>query len=192
MIAHSESINEIGAALAKAQGELENASKNAVNPHFRSRYSDLAELLNVIRPVLSKHGIAITQHPSYDGGHVYVETMLVHSSGQWIRSVISCPVGKADAQGVGSAITYMRRYSSAAAVGISQEDDDGNAASVSHAVEQVPAPEVKLDPAILAALEAAKTTDELKAAWSAIPVGFRHGYTAAKDKAKARIAGAAA
>jgi hypothetical protein len=124
----SEQINELATALSKAQGELENASKSSNNPHFKSRYADLAEILNTIRPVFSAHGLAVTQCPSFEGGVASVETVLMHSSGQWISSIISAPCSKQDAQGVGSAITYCRRYALAAVAGIAQEDDDANSA----------------------------------------------------------------
>ncbi|HNG47049.1 MAG TPA: ERF family protein, partial [Agitococcus sp.] len=128
----SESIAAISQAIAKAQHDVENASKNAKNPHFKSKYADLAELLNTVRPVFSIHGLAIVQMPSFDGGIASVETMISHSSGEWISSICSAPVSKQDAQGVGSAITYLRRYSLAAMCGIAQEDDDANSA-VGHA-----------------------------------------------------------
>ena len=123
----SEQLNELATALAKAQGELENASKSSANPHFKSKYADLAEILNTVRPVFSANGLSVTQCPGFANGMVTVETLLMHVSGQWIISTISAPVGKQDAQGVGSAITYCRRYSLAAVAGIAQEDDDGNA-----------------------------------------------------------------
>ncbi len=135
----SESIAALSMALAKAQGELENANKNANNPHFKSRYADLAELLNTVRPVLSKHGLAVIQMPSFDSGVASVETLLTHSSGEYVSSTCSAPVTKQDAQGVGSAITYLRRYSLAAFCGIAQEDDDANS-SVGH---KAPPPQVK-------------------------------------------------
>ena len=120
----SEDINELAAAISMAQGEIENASKNAANPHFRSKYADLAEVINCIRPVFSKHGLSVTQFPSYEGGVVSVETVIAHKSGQWMSGTISAPVSKHDAQGVGSATTYCRRYALAAAACLAQEDDD--------------------------------------------------------------------
>jgi hypothetical protein len=124
----SESIAEIATALAKAQAEISNASKNARNPHFKSVYADLAEILNTVRPVFSLHEIAVIQAPQYENGSVSVETMLIHKSGEWVSSSVSAPVSKQDAQGVGSAITYCRRYGLAAMAGIAQEDDDANGA----------------------------------------------------------------
>ena len=137
----SESIAAISQAIAKAQHDVENASKNAKNPHFKSKYADLAELLNTVRPVFSSHGLAIVQMPSFVDGIASVETLISHSSGEWISSICSAPVSKQDAQGVGSAITYLRRYSLAAMCGIAQEDDDANSA-VGHA----PQPQAQTKP----------------------------------------------
>ena len=120
---------ELFAALANAQGEIENASKNAANPHFRSRYADLAEVLNTVRPVFSKHGLSLIQSPSFDGALVHVTTLLAHSGGGYVTAVASCQPAKSDAQGVGAASTYLRRYGAAAVAGIAQEDDDGEAAA---------------------------------------------------------------
>ena len=124
----SESIKELAAAMAAAQLEIENASKNSANPHFKSKYADLAEVLNTARPVLAKHGLSVAQFPSMEANVVSVETILMHSSGEWISNIASAPLSKPDAQGVGSATTYLRRYSLAALAGIAQEDDDGNSA----------------------------------------------------------------
>ena len=120
---------ELFAALALAQGEIENANKNAANPHFRSKYADLAEVLNTIRPVFAKHGLSLIQSPGFDGSMASVTTVLAHQSGGYMTSTASCVPAKADAQGIGSATTYLRRYGAAAVAGIAQEDDDGNAAA---------------------------------------------------------------
>lgn len=127
---------ELFAALAAAQGEIENATKNAANPHFRSKYADLAEVLNTIRPAFAKHGLSLFQSPSYDGSLASVTTMVAHASGGYITATASCVPAKSDAQGIGSATTYLRRYSAAAVAGIAQEDDDGNAAA--HAEKPAP------------------------------------------------------
>ncbi len=131
----SESIKELATALAKAQGELENATKDTANPFFKTKYADLATVMNTCRPILSKHGISITQIPSYEDGIASVDTLMMHSSGEWLSGVSSAPVGKLDPQGVGSATTYLRRYSYAAAAGIAQEDDDGNHSSKSQSTK---------------------------------------------------------
>jgi hypothetical protein len=120
---------ELFAALALAQGEIENASKNAANPHFKSKYADLSEVLNTIRPVFAKHGLSLTQSTEFDGQRVSVVSLLAHKSGGFITGTASCVPAKTDAQGVGSATTYLRRYSAAGMAGIAQEDDDGQAAA---------------------------------------------------------------
>ena len=117
------------AALALAQSEVENATKGITNPHFKSKYADLAEVLNTVRPVYSRHGIAIVQSTGFDGVMVSVTTALVHKEGGYVTSVASCTPAKTDGQGVGAATTYLRRYSLAAACGVAQEDDDGQSAA---------------------------------------------------------------
>jgi len=113
----SETIGKLAKAIALAQLEVENAIKDTKNEFFKSSYADLAAVLNVIRPVFSKHNIAIVQLPSFAAPIASVETMLIHESGEFISNVCSSPVGKQDAQGIGSAITYLRRYSLAAFCG---------------------------------------------------------------------------
>lgn len=121
----SDQINEIAGALAKAQGVVKGASKDATNPHFRSKYADLASVWDACRAALSENGIAVVQGPSSnDDGSVSVVTMLCHSSGQWMSETLSVKPVKADAQGIGSAITYLRRYGLAAMVGVAPDDDD--------------------------------------------------------------------
>lgn len=120
---------ELFAALAKMQGEVENATKGSLNPHFKSKYADLAEVLNTVRPVLSANGLSVIQSPSFDGGICHVTTTLAHSSGGYIHGTMSCVPAKQDGQGIGAATTYLRRYSLAAVCGVAQEDDDGNTAA---------------------------------------------------------------
>lgn len=121
----SDAINELATSLAAAQGEIKDASKDSLNPHLKSKYADLAEVLQTARPTLSKHGLSVVQGVAFDNGQVHVTTRLLHKSGQFVESMISIPVAKADAQGVGAATTYGRRYGLAAMIGISQDDDDG-------------------------------------------------------------------
>lgn len=128
----SEAINELATALAKAQGTIKGAVKDADNPHFRSKYADLASVWDACREALSQNGLSVLQAPrgviSEAGWTVEVETRLLHASGQWMGDTITVPVGKPDAQGLGSALTYARRYALASFVGVAPEDDDGNAA----------------------------------------------------------------
>jgi hypothetical protein len=132
------------AALSAAQGEITNPDKNAVNTHYSSQYADLAEVLNTIRPVFLKHGLAIIQSPSFDGKVASVTTILAHKTGGYIIDTASCVPGKTDGQGIGAATTYLRRYSAAAFAGIAQEDDDGESAKhdtaprTHHSIDEVP------------------------------------------------------
>lgn len=115
-------------ALVKAQGELEGAKKAAKNDHFRSKYARLEDVIDAIRTVFAKHGLGYVQHCGYDSGCARVETVLVHESGEDLSSELSLPVTKQDAQGIGSALTYARRYALMGIAGIAPEDDDGEAA----------------------------------------------------------------
>ena len=126
----SESIAALAAALAKAQGTMKGAVKDSANPFFKSKYADLASVVEAIRAAFSANGLSYVQTvQSSDLDEVRVETMILHSSGEWIScGVLALPVSKNDAQGYGSALTYARRYSLSAAVGVAPEDDDGNAA----------------------------------------------------------------
>src|SRR5574340_1178249 len=138
----SEQIEEVSAALVGACGELHNVAKDAENPYFSSRYASLPAILDAVRPVLAKHGLSVIQLPRNhpESSAVGVETILLHASGQYLSQTILVRPAKDDPQGVGSAITYCRRYALAAALGIGQEDDDGNAASVPHPEPLRPAP----------------------------------------------------
>ena len=117
-------------ALAKAQGAIEHAKKDTTNPFFNSRYADLASVWDTCRKPLTDNGIAVIQETGYDPetGCAFVTTRLTHSSGYSEQSRLDLPAGKKDAQGIGSALTYARRYALMAAVGIAPDDDDGNAA----------------------------------------------------------------
>lgn len=124
----SETINELATALAKAQGEIASASKSSENPHFRSRYADLASVWDACRASLSKNGLSVIQTVGQDEAGFVLNTTLCHSSGQWIESQMHLLLAKQDMQGLGSAITYARRYSLASIVGVAQDDDDAEGA----------------------------------------------------------------
>lgn len=125
---HSESIKELATALAKAQGEMGGAKKGSANPFFKSKYADLAEVWEACREPLSTNGLAIIQTTAQDEKGVTVETILAHTSGEWISGKLSMVPVKNDPQGIGSIITYARRYSLSAIVGIAPEDDDAEKA----------------------------------------------------------------
>lgn len=130
-MSQSESIKELATALAKVQSTIQPANKNATNPHFKSKYADLGAIWDACRKPLADNGLSIVQMPTDSGdGRVALTTMLIHTSGEYISSTCSTRLQQDSAQGVGSALTYLRRYALAAMVGIvADEDDDGNAAS---------------------------------------------------------------
>jgi hypothetical protein len=126
----SESIAHLCAAMSKAFKDIEGAVKDKTNPHFRSKYADLGNVVDAVKPALLQHGLWFSQVSHDIEGHAAVETVIYHSSGEFLScGVVSVPVSKVDAQGYGSAMTYARRYSLSAAFGVAPEDDDGNAAS---------------------------------------------------------------
>lgn len=127
----SEELHELATALAKAQGEMKIAEKKEVNPFFKSRYADLTEFIIVSRPSLTKNGLAVMQQIiTDDEGVTWLNTIMTHSSGQWIASKMRVVPPKNDVQSFGSCISYLRRYAYAALINIavSDEDDDGEAA----------------------------------------------------------------
>lgn len=128
----SESIVKIATALVAFNGEVSKIEKDSVNPHFRNKYASLDNIIDEIRPILTKHGLAVIQMPSGDGETLTMSTLLVHTSGEFIESPpLTMRPSKNDPQGIGSCATYARRYSLAAFLSLNTgEDDDGNAASV--------------------------------------------------------------
>lgn len=130
----SESITKVAAALVKFSGEVSRVEKDAVNPHLRNKYATVDAIIDEIRPILSKYGLAVIQIPGGTSEQTTMQTMLLHESGEWIMSpeLAMRPV-KSDPQGVGSVLTYLRRYSLNAFLSLNTgEDDDGNAASGAH------------------------------------------------------------
>lgn len=142
----SETINELAAALSKAQGQIKGALKDSANPFFKSKYADLSSVWEACREPLSANGLAVIQTTCDSPNGVSVVTTLAHSSGQWIRGHMTLEPKDKTPQGYGSSITYARRYALAAIVGVAPEDDDGNAASGKKDADV--APLVKIDPKV--------------------------------------------
>jgi hypothetical protein len=143
MSLRSESTAELSAALAKAQSSMRAAAFNRINPHFKSKYADLASVLDAIRKPLADNGLSTTQVTEIRDGQFLLVTTLWHASGQWLASEYPLPLG-AKPQELGSALTYARRYSLSALVCIaSEEDDDANAASKSGNGQHVTAEQVE-------------------------------------------------
>ena len=113
-------------AMAKMQAVLDTAKKESDNPFFKSKYADLAQCLATAKKPMADNGLSISQHCSFDGIFVQCVTVLGHNSGQMMVSTLSVPVKNKDAQGVGSSITYARRYALSSILGIAQKDDDAN------------------------------------------------------------------
>lgn len=137
MTRQSDTIGAIAAALAKAQAEMKTAKKNQDNPYFKSVYADLASCYEACREPLTKNGIAIFQgiEDSSDSDSIILNTMLIHSSGEWLSSSLRMPLLKKDPQAVGSVITYARRYGLSAAIGLASEDDDAESAMARGSVQ---------------------------------------------------------
>lgn len=137
----SPQINEIAAALAKAQGQMKHAVFNKVNPHFKNKYADMSACIDVGRDILASNGLSFSQIPYTLDGKMYLRTLLMHISGQWLCGEFPLVSAKMDSQGYGSAMTYARRYSFCGMLGIAaDEDDDGNSASGKSIAQEAPKP----------------------------------------------------
>jgi len=156
-------------AFIAAQKATEAVKKAATNPAFKTKYADLSEVVEATVPALNANGIGVIQVPGYDGELVSVTTVFVHESGASVTGVLRMRPRKTDPQGVGTAITYARRYALLAMTGAAPEDDDGNAASQHRAPPPPPADPVttlanRAD-GLVGALNAAATADDLEKVW---------------------------
>lgn len=192
----------IATALAAAQMEMGKALKGANNPHFGSKYADLASVMDACLPALNQNGIAVVQPIERDEPGLSVVTRFIHTSGETLECPIPLMFGKQDMQGLGSAITYARRYGLMALAGVAPEDDDGNAAAESvrrereRARDERARQEERRDAAVIpqsdidaacATLGAVETLDDLKRAWGNLtrPMQMVSAVQATKDKRKA-------
>lgn len=140
----SEAIDQIAGALAKAQGQLSNVTKDKINPHFKSGYASLDSTLDVIRDVFAKHDLALVQGCAVVGEEILMRSRVIHKSGQWIETELPLLLTKNDMQGMGSGISYARRYLAQAMAGIAQadEDNDGQDAATKPATKKPAAPKL--------------------------------------------------
>jgi hypothetical protein len=185
----------IATALAKAQANMGKALKQANNPHFRSKYADLGNVMDACLPALNEAGIALIQPTGGNEHGRYVETILIHGeSGESLTCRVPLIVSKNDMQGYGSAVTYARRYGLMAMAGIAPEDDDGNAAAKAPPKQEQR--QQKPQETDAEAIERAKeylaeadSLDDLKERWGRIPkpVQASADVIAAKDAAKERL-----
>lgn len=193
----SQQIDQIAAALAAAQGEMTGAKKSSANPYFKSSYADLASVMEAIAAPFAAHGLSFIQSAGQaaHGGGVSVTTLLMHSSGQWIESdPMVLPPVKNDPQAFGSAVTYAKRYSLQAMVGVPSVDDDAAAATA--------APKAPARPKKAPAIDLTEATAKLKAgaedglnglsaAWKALSGEERNALGTLKDQLKAKLQEAA-
>ena len=177
---HSEQINELAAALAKAQGQIEGAKKDSINPHFKNRYADLSSVWDACREALTTNGLSVVQSAENCEAGYGVTTMLLHTSGQWMRGTLYLKPTKDDPQGAGSALTYARRYALSAMIGIAPEDDDANAASQKPVVAAMPVGFQQWLHELIAVSE--DGTEELQKFWKGSPVLFREFLTQTNNK----------
>ena len=196
----TDQINTIAAALAKAQAKMGKAIKDSNNPAFRSKYADLGSVMDACLPALNECGISVVQPFAMIGDKYAVETILLHESGERLSCAIPLLVNKNDMQGLGSGMTYARRYGLMCMAGIAPEDDDGNAAAKAPPPKEDPAPrrsgptdeQIAHDRAAIdahAMIESAESLADLQAVWKGLskPVQADPRVIEAKDKTKAAL-----
>lgn len=154
-------LNELAAALAKAQGEIMPCPKDAANPYFKSKYASLPAVREAMQSAFAKNGLSVVQMPEVVDGQLKLRTLLLHSSGQCLDcGSLAAEVELANPQKIGSAITYFRRYALAAiSQTVADEDDDGNAAT--HPAKPVSNADQDIIRDATAAINSAETLDEL-------------------------------
>ena len=145
----STEIGALATALSKAQKTMKGAQKDSTNPHFKSKYADLASVWDAARDALTANALSVVQGASADGANVTVTTLLLHESGQWVKDSLTAQARDAGPQSVGSCITYGRRYGLSAMVGIAPEDDDAE-----QATRQFPSAAVTVPPPVPRAAQA--------------------------------------
>ena len=169
----SETIIAISPAIVQAQSQIEHAVKDSKNPHFKSSYADLASVLSVLRKPLADNDLCVLQSPRRSEGGIDVETMVLHKSGDWISDLCFIPITKWDAQGVGSGITYGRRYGLMSIFCIGTEDDDGNGA-VGNGISNTENSSARMKAATKIA---EKGSDALRVWWSDMSPGDRKMFS---------------
>ena len=142
----SDKIEKLSAAFAAAQAGFKHAKLDGVNPHFENRFATLRSIHEAIRVPMHKAGLAWLQAVSDEGGRVVLTTRIVHSSGQWLETEVTAAPGKGGVQGLGSAVSYLRRYSLAALVGVAAGDDDDGEQTDHGEPEPAPKPKPKPKP----------------------------------------------
>lgn len=126
----SPDLDKLSPALLNAQKAIRWATKDSTNPHFKNSYADLRSVIEAVKGPLNDNGLTFTQTPTWHAqdARLLLTTRIMHTSGQFIEDTAACPLPKADPQGYGSALTYLRRYALGAICGLFSADDDGEAA----------------------------------------------------------------
>ena len=174
----SESIANLASAFVKAQAEMSGAKKSAKNPFFKSNYANLEEIIYCVREPFATHGLGFIQFPIAGEGSAGVETIILHESGEWISGDFLLDCVKSDPQGMGSAITYARRYGLQSAAGIPSEDDDGEGAMKRMTEKDA-----------ISKIETAKTIESLVKLWNSLPINLKQNEVveSAKDSSKEKL-----
>jgi len=162
----SETINQLATALSIAQGQIEDATKSSKNDFYKSKYADLASVRAAVRQPFADNGLSVVQFPRTVPGGVEVETMLLHSSGEFMAETLFMPV-KHEPHPIGSGISYARRYALMSIANLAADDDDGNAAQTAKPVAE-PDPKAVREMAVRAKKEAEKGMDSLSAFWKSL------------------------
>lgn len=175
----SETIGKLAEALSKAQGAMKPAIKDSSNPFFQSKYADLSSVWESIREPLSANGLSVSQLlGSAEGGHISLTTILMHSSGEWISSMVSAKPVKEDGQAIGSLTSYLRRYSLSAIVGGYADDDDAETDRQLHQEKPLQAPKT---------LSGSPEKKTLSKAHNELFALLSEQYSSDKDKMKAML-----
>ncbi len=181
----SESTKNIFKALSVFRQKLKQPLKDADNPYFKSKYVPLENVVNVIDEAIADTGLSYTQESlSNDSGNIVLETIIMHESGEYIilEGATVKPV-KQDPQGIGSAMTYARRYSLSSAFGVASDvDDDGNEASRSKPAQQNKSKSIKLDQDLVQKIKDCQSEVALKQLWDKIPEETRSNYSSEVNK----------
>jgi hypothetical protein len=167
----SETIDQLATALSIAQGQIEDATKSSKNDFYKSKYADLASVRAAVRQPFADNGLSVVQFPRTVPGGVEVETMLLHSSGEFMAETLFMPV-KHEPHPIGSGISYARRYALMSIANLAADDDDGNAAQTAKPVVE-PDPKLVREMAIRAKKEAEKGLDALNALWRGLDADER-------------------
>ena len=167
----SETIDQLATALSIAQGQIEDATKSSKNDFYKSKYADLASVRAAVRQPFADNGLSVVQFPRTVPGGVEVETMLLHSSGEFMAETLFMPV-KHEPHPIGSGISYARRYALMSIANLAADDDDGNAAQTAKPVAE-PDPRAVTTLALRAKGEAEKGMDALNAFWRGLDADER-------------------